>query len=60
MSNTRKRYSSEYFEEENKNDKYMFNLCWEDNYVSLPSLNRFIEDIFYQSKIKKVKWVYIT
>lgn len=50
----------EKFEEENKNEEYMFNLCWEDNYVSLPSLNRFIEDIFYQFKIKKVKWVYIT
>lgn len=48
------------FEEENKNEEYIFNLCWEDNYVSMPSLNRFIEDIFYQFKIKKVKGVYIT
>ncbi len=55
-----KQKEMEKFEEENKNEEYMFNLCWEDNYVSLPSLNRFIEDIFYQFKIKKVNGVYIT
>jgi hypothetical protein len=50
----------EKFEEANKNNDSLFNLCDSDLYVSEPSLNCFIENLFFEYKIKIVKGIYIS